>query len=169
MSKHLDSMSVIYDEILLSGLIADCDQGDKVCFYAVSLALHQWVHSFFNLSINPKHIFPASLNTVSKWGIFQFDTMLISEIEDSTTPAQTTTSWQQFWTKKLPWLRQLHGLAVMERVQKQKHLITIISFLLLARSTILGLLLIWQPPWSSCHEVFLHVLTVESFLLFAPN
>lgn len=41
---------------------------------------------------------------------------------------------------------QLHGLTVMKRVQKQKHLITIISFLFLAWSSILVLLLKWQPP-----------------------
>lgn len=43
-------------------------------------------------------------------------------------------------------LRWLHGLTVMKGLQKQKHLITIISFLLLATSTMLVLLLKWQPP-----------------------
>lgn len=42
--------------------------------------------------------------------------------------------------------RQLHALTIMKRVQKQKHLITTIPFLLLARSSMLVLLLKWQPP-----------------------
>lgn len=48
--------------------------------------------------------------------------------------------------KKGAQLRRLHGLTVMKGLQKQKHLITIISFLLLATSTMLVLLLKWQPP-----------------------
>lgn len=50
------------------------------------------------------------------------------------------------FNKKLPLFRRLHGMTVMKRVQKQKHLITIISILLLARSTMLVLLLKWRPP-----------------------
>ena len=48
-----------------------------------------------------------------------------------------------FQQMKLPRLR---GLTVMKRVQRQQHLITIISLLWLARSTPLAPLLKWQPP-----------------------
>lgn len=101
-----------------------------------SQALQQWV-ALIHLSINPKKMQRtgfAMWHDVNqlKWGLF---------ISSTDNCLKTT-----IFNIKLPLFRQVHGLTVMKRVQKQRHLITIISFLLLARSAMLVPLLKWQPP-----------------------
>lgn len=57
----------------------------------------------------------------------------------------------------------------MKEVQKQEHLITPTPFFCWADHLCLSRCCDGSPLWRGCHEVFLHVLTEESFCLFTPE
>lgn len=110
--------------------------------HTLTVPCSQFIHSsiHWQTDFSSRSELSEQLADFAKWhGVNQCNWGLLTSSTDN---CLETTVFKQ----KLPLFRRLHGLTVMKGLQKQKHLITIVSFLLLARSTVLVLLLKWQPP-----------------------
>lgn len=127
--------------------------------------LLRWADSF----INTKRCSQPE-PTLSKRQILQPDIVSVASNEVSSIISGTDNCLKTtIFHIKLPPFRQLHGLTVMKGLQKQKRLITPSPFFCSADHPRSSRCWNGSPLWRGCHEVFLHVLTEESFLLFTPE